>query len=987
MHRRSKVFCALCQRSEETKITGALSTKDEVTAHEHCLLFSSGICCESSPEVDDLFGFSVEDVLDEVERGDKLICHYCKKKGATAGCEVKRCKKSYHYPCAVQDGAKTIEDEQNGCYGLYCLKHYSQQQSNSTAGSPSVHSNDSSSSGRTIRTARKRPLSESEKQEESPSKRRTGDWNGMVSADPSDSAENETKPESDIILPLKSDLDESANSVPEDQFLHLSTVTQAIRQEESPSKYRIGDWNGMVSVDPSDSAENETKPESEIILPLKSDLDESANNVPEDQFLHLSTMTQAIRQEESPSKRRTGDWNGMVSADPSDSAENETKPESDIILPLKSDLDESADSVSEDQFLHLSTVTQAIRQSDEPRKDKLEEDGEVSPIDSEAEEFLLEGKDITLDIPSSQSDEDWEPSTAGVHGQEDSTSGEEETIPLTPAKSPKRCSGRGRGRGRGRGERRRTSPSPIDQASTSGERWNDVDVPDIEPPQIIFCPNRTPGPQLIMTENYTPVKLFQLFFSNDVLLTIVKNTNEHGSAHYSTPSKPWTNIDLQDMFSFISVLIYMGVVKCSSYTDYWRGSNLYSLQFPKRVMAGRKFLRMIWALHLNSAAMDAENEGRRGTAAFDRLGKIKPLYDEMREACKRNYHPNQEIAIDERMVASKARIGLKQYMKSKPVRWGYKLFVLADSKAGYTWDFFVYEGKSTVNTGKGIRYESVMELLKPQLLGTGYKLFVDNFYTSTTLFQDLLKMKVWACGTIRSNLIGFPRTTENSLDSKSHRGSVRWIRKDSLLFVQWRDTRDVSLCSTFHRAHTGETIKRRVRSADGQWEVKDITLPPVVKDYNQHMGGVDLSDALIQFYKVLHKTRKWYKTFFYHFVDIAIVNAFLIHKELAMAKGQVPMNQKAFRETLAEDLAMMGSAPPNKPVRGPAPAPVPAPAPARAKHHRITYISGDSTAGRLKCKNCRKKTPVKCATCDVSLCFLAGRDCYNDWHVANKFWK
>lgn len=33
-----KVSCVLCQLSEETKTTGALSTKDEVTAHENCLV-------------------------------------------------------------------------------------------------------------------------------------------------------------------------------------------------------------------------------------------------------------------------------------------------------------------------------------------------------------------------------------------------------------------------------------------------------------------------------------------------------------------------------------------------------------------------------------------------------------------------------------------------------------------------------------------------------------------------------------------------------------------------------------------------------------------------------------------------------------------------------------------------------------------------------------------------------------------------------------
>uniref|UniRef100_A0AAQ6APJ1 PHD-type domain-containing protein n=1 Tax=Amphiprion ocellaris TaxID=80972 RepID=A0AAQ6APJ1_AMPOC len=304
MARSNNVSCALCQRSNETKITGALSTKAEVTAHENCLFFSSGICCENSPEFDDLFGFSVEDVLKEVKRGNKLLCHYCKKKGATAGCEVKRCKKSYHYPCAVKDGAKTIEDEQNGCYGLYCLKHYSQQTSNndhvngltkpgpskspteagpskvyclaceqvegnihldslshsitmaycdkhappshkktngnSTAGSPSVHSNDSSSSNSTRRTTFKRPLNESEKQEESPSKRRTEARNGIVSDDTSDSDENETVPETVTIPPLEFDLDESANSVPEDQLIRADTESAtgstAGNQQEKESR-------------------------------------------------------------------------------------------------------------------------------------------------------------------------------------------------------------------------------------------------------------------------------------------------------------------------------------------------------------------------------------------------------------------------------------------------------------------------------------------------------------------------------------------------------------------------------------------------------------------------------------------------------------------------------------------------------------------------------------------------------------------------------
>ncbi len=74
----------------------------------------------------------------------------------------------------------------------------------------------------------------------------------------------------------------------------------------------------------------------------------------------------------------------------------------------------------------------------------------------------------------------------------------------------------------------------------------------------------------------------------------------------------------------------------------WRGGNLYSFSFPEKLITGKKFLRICHSLHLSTTVDDAANEQRRGTAEFDHLCKIKPLYIEMREACKTNYHPGQE---------------------------------------------------------------------------------------------------------------------------------------------------------------------------------------------------------------------------------------------------------------------------------------------------------------------------------------------------------
>ncbi|XP_028298576.1 piggyBac transposable element-derived protein 4-like [Gouania willdenowi] len=574
------------------------------------------------------------------------------------------------------------------------------------------------------------------------------------------------------------------------------------------------------------------------------------------------------------------------------------------------------------------------------------------------------------------------------------------------------------------------------------DRWRDVDEDDDEPPQPRFKPDRDVGPQLNRTANYTPLELFQLFFSSTVIDTLVMNTNAYGERKHKGQKESWVPVTVPDMHSFICLVLYMGMVPLKTLKEFWRGSKLFSLPFPASVMPCRRFLAISRSLHMNDPKKEAANDQKKGTPEYDKLSKIKPLYEQIIQACHTFFHPHQHVSIDERIVASKARFGFKQYIKNKPTKWGFKLFVLADSTCGYTLNFFVYVGKENAQTGKGQSYDAVMRLLNVPFLGKGYKLYVDNFYTSPTLFLDLLQKKIWACGTVRANVIGYPKTKKTTALEKTTRGTIRWIRKGQLLFVKWFDRREVTMCTTIHKVYGNDTATRKVKATDGQWSIKQVPIPSCIKDYNKYMGGVDLSDALIGYYNVLHKTRRWYKTLFYHFVDIATVNAFILHKDMCKLQNRVVLTQKAFREQLILSLAEIGSSPsrsapqnfmlPASPIKATfAPSPVkvnmssqikglitshppqPGATPGSTTSVSLRHLTdappgsassspglghlpsyfvenmsniasrNRATAGRRACVVCKRKSPVYCSTCQKTLCFTSLRNCYSEWHRKN----
>ncbi|XP_052561621.1 histone-lysine N-methyltransferase SETDB2 [Tympanuchus pallidicinctus] len=115
--------CAFCSEGEAASIM-YVAKEQNIAAHQSCLLFSSGFVEseEYNPENLDL-RFDVESVLNEFKRGKRLVCNFCRKKGATVGCEERACRRSYHYFCALCDDAATETDEVNGVYRVFCSKH------------------------------------------------------------------------------------------------------------------------------------------------------------------------------------------------------------------------------------------------------------------------------------------------------------------------------------------------------------------------------------------------------------------------------------------------------------------------------------------------------------------------------------------------------------------------------------------------------------------------------------------------------------------------------------------------------------------------------------------------------------------------------------------------------------------------------------------------------------------------------------------------
>lgn len=91
----------------------------------------------------------------------------------------------------------------------------------------------------------------------------------------------------------------------------------------------------------------------------------------------------------------------------------------------------------------------------------------------------------------------------------------------------------------------------------------------------------------------------------------------------------------------------------------------------------------------------------------------------------------------------------------------------------------------------------------------------------------------------------------------------------------------------------------RKRKASGTWSPTQVQQPEVFHMYNQYMNAVDRSDQILATHNVQRKCMRWWKTLFFHLIDIAVVNSYILFRE---QQNKFPDNE-ALRQPASYSLA------------------------------------------------------------------------------------
>lgn len=465
----------------------------------------------------------------------------------------------------------------------------------------------------------------------------------------------------------------------------------------------------------------------------------------------------------------------------------------------------------------------------------------------------------------------------------------------------------------------------------------------------------------------TPLDVFHKLLPTDFYEFIADETNKYRNFNVTKATEPlpptgilalWKTVSPQEIERYFSIIIHMGLVHKATLKDYWSTNRTVATTFAPRLMSRDRFCAIHSLIHFSNSVSYIP----KGQAGHDPLYKIRKIYDSMLLNISTLATVGKFISLDEAMCAFRGRFSHVVYNKSKPTRWGIKMYQVSDSTTGYTSKVEVFVGRS------GEIADLVMRLLTG-LTDTGRTVFMDRFFNSLPLTERLLARNTQVVGTVNTNRRGLPQPIKTQ---KLKRGEVISFRKGRIMCLKWKDKREVTMISTVH-SNSSVSIQR-------YGDVQPVLKPVCIRDYNEYMGGVDKSDQLMSYYPFLRKSLKWYKKLFFRLFYLLLTNAHIIYNYKRQTVSLPTMTLYQFYQAVCSSLAEGIDFPiPNVTVAE-------GRFPLRITERHFPGLIPPTSVNNFPTRRCvlctkrgtRKQTRFYCFPCSVALC-VSG--CFEQYHT------
>lgn len=472
-----------------------------------------------------------------------------------------------------------------------------------------------------------------------------------------------------------------------------------------------------------------------------------------------------------------------------------------------------------------------------------------------------------------------------------------------------------------------------------------------------------------LTPNSAPLAFFNLLFSEELIESLRIWTNAKASnkidnrKRRTSKMKVWKNMEKEscEIHAFLGCLMAMGICKLPSIREYWQvESRLFSVMGIKDLFSRTRFIDIYSNLCLRDPQTSSDT---------DKMAKITPFVESIIFGSQFYYLPKRELSIDESIIPFSGRHSLVQFVPSKPVKYGFKAFLLCEAESGYVLNWKMYTGDPR-DENHGATYKTVMSLCDG-VEGEGSKLFMDRYYTGIQLITDLKDIQIGACGTIMMNRAQIDDKLKKKLLALKDRETLYLKSQNELLLTCWKDAKLVMVISNFHGTEVIET-QRRMRKKDvkklnliennnkdkspnktneksiiserksttkkrvtntskkqtnnrkqisntklntkkennnTQKDVsfksyikENVMIPASIAEYTQHMGGVDLFDQKASYYSIQLRSHRWYMKILFHFIEIAIINSYIIYQNVCKLANKSFMNHLLYRKAIIRDL-------------------------------------------------------------------------------------